>query len=258
MLAVATGDVIAVDPPERTFLLVGYIGSGRSELVQPHIAGLVDDLSAGCVAYRTKVFGDRRLPIGHHLLAGKFFGVNEEKPSALPCNGRAVMGMPLAIHSLAQSDLPQQRDGAGLQHPGANSLQHMAAALSFQENAVDAVAVKNMGQEQTGRAAAYDRHLGSPRRRCHCRLSKQGCWLSKGSTAEIRKSILHCVRSGSVAPDTLVWDLARIAGLAEDTGATRPAGRRRGLSVCGTKQRFVATHRLGRYWRHSGYAIRIA
>src|SRR5262249_34823552 len=68
---------------------------------------------------------------------------------------------------------------------------HMAAALSFQENAVDAVAVKNMGQEQTGRAAADDRHLGSLRRRCHCRLSKKGCWLSKGSTAETRKSILQ-------------------------------------------------------------------
>src|SRR5215475_2050185 len=30
---------------------------------------------------------------------------------------------------------------------------------------------------------------------------------------------------------TLVWDLARIAGLAEDTGAMRPAGRRRGLRL---------------------------
>jgi hypothetical protein len=87
---------------------------------------------------------------------------------------------------------------AGLQHPGANSLQHMAAALSFQENAVDAVAVKNMGQEQTGRAVADDRHLGSLRRRCHCRLSKKGCWLSKGSTAEIRKSILQA-RGGKYA-----------------------------------------------------------
>src|SRR5215472_9179163 len=191
MLAVATSDVIAVDPPGRTSLLVGYIGSVRSDFVQPHIAGLVDDLSAGCVACRIEVLGDRRLPIGHHLLAGEFFGVNEETRSPLPGNGRAVMGMPLAIHSLAQSDLPQQRDGAGLQHPGANSLQHMAAALSFQENAVDAVAVKNMGQEQTRRAAADDRHLGSLRRRCHCRLSKKGCWLSKGSTAEIRKSILQ-------------------------------------------------------------------
>src|SRR5262245_55951555 len=95
MLAVATGDVIAVDPPGRTFLLVGYIGSVRSELVQPHIAGLVDDLSADCVACRIEVFGDRRLPIGHHLLAGEFLGVNEETRSTLPGNGRAVVGMPL-------------------------------------------------------------------------------------------------------------------------------------------------------------------
>jgi hypothetical protein len=30
------------------------------------------------------------------------------------------------------------------------------------------------------------------------------------------------------------------------------------MSAYGTSRRFVATHRLGRYWRHSGHAIRIA
>ena len=79
------------------------------------------------------------------------------------------MRMPLAIHPLTQSDLAQQRDGAGLQHAGADALQHMAAALSFQDNAVDAIAMKNMRQKQAGRTTADNRHLGS-RCRFHRRL----------------------------------------------------------------------------------------
>jgi len=174
MLAVAPGHIIAVDPP-RAFFLVGYIGSVRINLVQPNMHGFVDDLSASRVACRIEVFGDGRLAIGHHLLAGEFLGIDEEARPALPGNGRAVMGMPFAIHALAQSDLAQQRDGAGLQHAGANPLQHMAAALSFQDNAVDAVAVKNMRQEQASGTAADDRHLCPLRRRCHCRLGEKGC-----------------------------------------------------------------------------------
>src|SRR5215831_14118652 len=71
--------------------------------------------------------------------------------------------MPLAIHARAQSDLTQKFHSAGLQHSGANSLQHMGAALPLQYDAVDAVAIENMGQQQAGRATADDRHLGSRR-----------------------------------------------------------------------------------------------
>src|SRR5262245_41587747 len=30
------------------------------------------------------------------------------------------------------------------------------------------------------------------------------------------------------------------------------------MSPCGTSRRFVATHRLGRYWRHSGHTRSVA
>ena len=42
------------------------------------------------------------------------------------------MGMPLAIHPRTQSHFTQELDRAGLQHAGANSLQHMSPALPFQ------------------------------------------------------------------------------------------------------------------------------
>ena len=71
------------------------------------------------------------------------------------------MGMALAVHARAQPDLAQEVDGPGFQHAGANPRQHMGAALALQDDAVDAVATENMGEQQAGRAAADDRHLGS-------------------------------------------------------------------------------------------------
>ena len=139
--------------------------------MQLDIVGFVDDLSAGRVARRIEVLGDRGLAVGHHALAGEFLGVDEEPRPVFPGDGRTVMGMAFAIHARAEPDLAQQRDGAGLEHAGADALQHMGAALPFQDDAVDAVAMEHMGQEQAGRAAADDRHLGSCRRR-HVRLSR--------------------------------------------------------------------------------------
>jgi hypothetical protein len=39
----------------------------------------------------------------------------------------------------------------------------MGTALPFRHDAVDAVAIENVGQQQAGRAAADDRRLGSRR-----------------------------------------------------------------------------------------------
>ena len=53
--------------------------------------------------------------------------------------------MPLAIHPRTQSYFTQELDRAGLEHAGPNSPQHMSTALPFQYDAVDAVAMENMG-----------------------------------------------------------------------------------------------------------------
>ena len=145
--------------------------SPRRERVQLDLVGFVDDLSAGCVARRVEILGDRGLAIGHHALAGEFLGVDEEPRPAFPGDGRTVMGMAFAVHARAEPDLAQQRDGAGLEHPGADAPEHVGTALPFQDDAVDAVAMEDVRQEQPGRTAADDRHLGSCRRR-HVRLSR--------------------------------------------------------------------------------------
>ncbi len=71
------------------------------------------------------------------------------------------MRLAFAIHAFAQSYLAQQHDGAGFQHAGANSLQHVAAGLPLQHDAVDAVAIENMGEQQPGRTGADDGDLGA-------------------------------------------------------------------------------------------------
>ena len=74
----------------------------------------------------------------------------------------------------------QQGDSTGLQDAGANAIEDMGAALPFQHNTVDAIAVKNMRQQQTGGAAANNRNLGARSR---------GHDLSKGPIVGIGKPI---------------------------------------------------------------------
>ncbi len=122
--------------------------------MQRHVVGLVDHLAAGGIAGGEQVFGDGGLAIGHHRLAGVFFGVDQEARPALPGDPRAVVRRPFAVHARAEADLAQKRDGAGLEHAGANPLQHVGAGLPLQHDAIDAVAVENMGEQQSGRATA--------------------------------------------------------------------------------------------------------
>jgi hypothetical protein len=78
------------------------------------------------------------------------------------------MRMAFPVHARAEPDLAQQRDGAGLEYPGADATEHVGAALPLQDDALDAVAMENVRQEQAGRTAADDRHLGSCRRSHLC------------------------------------------------------------------------------------------
>ena len=58
------------------------------------------------------------------------------------------MRMAFAVHARAEPDLAQQLDGARLQHAGADAPEHVGAALPLQHDAVDAVAMEDVRQEQ--------------------------------------------------------------------------------------------------------------
>ena len=71
------------------------------------------------------------------------------------------MGVPLAIHPLAEPHLAQERDGAGLEHAGANPLEYVRSRLPLQHDRVDAVAVENVGEQQASRAGTDDGDLSA-------------------------------------------------------------------------------------------------
>src|SRR5262249_31660361 len=168
--AVDARDIVAFDRLLGPVFGMGHERPLRRKLVQTDVAGLIDNLSAGSIARRIKVFRERSLAVGHQLLAGKSLRVDEKPGSALPGDRRAVVRMTFAVHALAKPNLAQKPDSAVFEHAGADAFEHVCAALALQHNAVDTITIQNMREQQTGRAAADDRDL-SARSRCH-RLSK--------------------------------------------------------------------------------------
>ena len=116
--------------------------------MQADIVSFVDNLPAGRIVGRVQLLGDRGLSIGHHRLAGELLGRNEERRPSLPGYPRAVVDVPLAIHAGAQSHLAQQRDGARLKHASPDPPQHVSAALPFQHDTIDAVAMEDVRQKR--------------------------------------------------------------------------------------------------------------
>ena len=161
VIAVAAGDIVAVDAHACAVFLVGHERPRRCQVVQLHVGGLVDDNAAGFVAGGKQIFGDGGLAVGHHRLAGIFPRVDQKARPVFPGDPRAVVQMPLAVHALAEPDLAQERDGAGLEHAGANPLQHVGAGLPLQHDRFDAVAIENVREQQTGGAGADDDDLGA-------------------------------------------------------------------------------------------------
>ena len=71
------------------------------------------------------------------------------------------MGMAVTIHAVGEADLAQQVDRPLLQSTGPNSLQDIMPGLPLQHDAIDAVPIEDVRQQQTGRAPADDCYLGS-------------------------------------------------------------------------------------------------
>ena len=161
VIAVAARHVVAIDAFASPVLRIGDVGALGGQLVQRNIDRLVDHLAARRVARRIEILGDRRLPIGHHPLAGMFPRIDEEAGAPRPGDGRPVMRVAFAVHALAQSHRAQQLDRARLQHAGADPPQHVRTALPLQHDRVDPLAIEHVGEQQPGRPAADDRHLGA-------------------------------------------------------------------------------------------------
>lgn len=72
-----------------------------------------------------------------------------------------VVHEPLAPHALAHARFVEHVDRALLQNAGADALFNVRAALGFEDDGVDAVAVQKLPEQQACRARANDGDLGA-------------------------------------------------------------------------------------------------
>ena len=63
------------------------------------------------------------------------------------------------MHARAAAGFVDQRDGALLQHAGADAAEHMLAAVALEDDGVDAGLVQQLAEQQAGGAGPDDRHL---------------------------------------------------------------------------------------------------
>ena len=118
-----------------------------------------DDASAVAFPDPVQFLGDRGLPVRPHRLARVRFGVDEKWLAVLPDDEAAVMRMAFAIHAFAGARIAQHLNGAEFEHAGTDAFQHIRFRLPLDDDAVDSMAVQQMGEEQASRAAADDRDL---------------------------------------------------------------------------------------------------
>src|SRR5580700_6668158 len=70
------------------------------------------------------------------------------------------MRVAFAIHAFAGARIAQHLNGAEFEDAGTDAFQHIRFRLPLDDDAVDSMAVQQMGEEQASRAAADDRDLG--------------------------------------------------------------------------------------------------
>ena len=66
------------------------------------------------------------------------------------------MDQALAMRALAGAGLVEQSHGAFLEQPGADAAEHVIRRLALENDVVDAVAVKQLPEQQSRRARADD------------------------------------------------------------------------------------------------------
>ena len=73
----------------------------------------------------------------------------------------AVVHQPFAAHAFTHTGFVEHVDRALLQHAGADALFHIRAALGFEDDGIDAVAVQKLPEQQARGARADDGDLGA-------------------------------------------------------------------------------------------------
>ena len=136
--------------------------------------------SAGSGAARGLVARDLGLTVHHDLLAaGQRLHV-DAVALALEQHVKAAVQEALLVHARAHAGFVEQVHADLLKHAGADAGQHVVWALTLDQDGVNAGLVKQLPEQQAGRAAADDGDLGPLLPAggvgwCHAKVFKTHC-----------------------------------------------------------------------------------
>ena len=130
------------------------------DVVQGHFGRLVTHIATFGVAGGAKVALDFRLPVDGDRLPGQTLQVDTMR-TASEGQLEAPVHQTFALQPFANARLVQQGDSTRLQQARANARSYVFASALFQHYRGNALSVQQLRQQQPGRAAADDDHLGT-------------------------------------------------------------------------------------------------
>ena len=129
------------------------------EVVDADVAGLENNLTAGCEPRRDQILDDFVLGVdGNRAASGQTAQIDAMAATA-KAQLDTVMGQTEALEPLADTSFNQQVDGALLEQAGANPLFDILAAASLEHDGLDSGEVQQVGEHQASGARADDADL---------------------------------------------------------------------------------------------------
>ena len=159
MEAIAACDVIARQALRAALMLEGQVRALALELVQLHLAGVVQGDGAAGLACLHQVASDFGLAVDHHALASGQPLEVDALAAAIEGQLETIVRQAFAIHARGHAGLAQQVDHTLFEHAGADAAEHVVGTLAFEDDVVDAGVVQQLAEQQAGRASADDGDL---------------------------------------------------------------------------------------------------
>ena len=143
MVAIATGDEIAVHVDALTALGVAYACRAAGEIIDRDVLRFPDDAAAGTGTRIRQVFLQLGLSIDHDALSSERLQIDAMR-AAVERKLDAVVRQTLAHHARSHTGLVQQIDRSPLEQSGADARFDVFARVSLQHDRLDAARVQQL------------------------------------------------------------------------------------------------------------------
>jgi len=165
---VAAGDEIALDLLLNTAAAVAHAGAAMLDLVQAHIRGLIQRLSAGGQASIHEIARDLGLAVDDHALADQGLKV-DAVPLTAEGNLDTVVGQAVPVHAVTHAGLIKKLGSALFNHSGPDPAQYIVGTALLKYDVRYAVLAQQLPQQQAGGSGAdngdLSTHYGTERKR---------------------------------------------------------------------------------------------